>query len=61
LNLSNRQATRIQRDDLVVEAGKAPLVFEDQLRLERARPVARNVDRHRAVIVSTVLPVVPLR
>jgi hypothetical protein len=44
LNLADRQAARRQRDDLVVEAREAPLVFPDQLWLERALAIARHLD-----------------
>jgi hypothetical protein len=44
LNLPHRHAPRIHRHDLVVEAGKAPLIALDQLRIERPVPVARDAD-----------------
>jgi hypothetical protein len=34
----------IHRHDLVIEPGKPPLVFGDQLRLETRLPVARHID-----------------
>jgi hypothetical protein len=50
LNLAHRQAARIERNDLVVEAGEAALVFANELRLERALAIARHLDWHRAVV-----------
>ena len=44
LDLANRHAARVHRHDLVVEAGKPPLVALDQLRIECAFPIARNAD-----------------
>jgi hypothetical protein len=35
LNLADRQPAGVEHDDFVVEAGEAPLVFANQLRLER--------------------------
>src|SRR5271166_3241563 len=49
LDLPHRQAARIQRHDLVVEAGKAPRVLGNQQRLEAAVAVARRLDPHLAV------------
>src|SRR5208282_1070448 len=40
--LPRTHAAGVHRDDLLVEAGKAALVFADQLRIEAALPVARN-------------------
>ena len=34
---------RAYRDDLLVETGKSPLIFGDQLRVEGRQPVARNL------------------
>ena len=39
-------ATRVHRDDLVVEVGEAPLVLGNQLRVERPRSIARDVQAH---------------
>ena len=62
LNLTHRQPAAVERDDLVVEAREASLVFANQLRLERALTIPRHLDRHRPVSsVSTVFPLVPLR
>jgi hypothetical protein len=44
LDLAHRHAARVHRHDLVVEAGKPPLIALDQLRIERAFAVARNAD-----------------
>ncbi len=41
-DLARTHAAGVHRDDLLVEAGKAALVFADQLRIEAALPVARN-------------------
>ena len=37
-------------EDLVVEAGEAPFVLRDEARLETALPIARHLDRERAII-----------
>ena len=42
LDLADAHAAGVHRDDLVVEAGKAPLVLGDQLRVEGRQPVARD-------------------
>ena len=60
LNLAHGEPARIERDDLVVEAGEAALVFADQPRLERAVPVARHRERQRAVIGQHRLPARPI-
>src|SRR5258706_3924795 len=50
LDLPNAQAAGIQRDDLVVKARPAGLMFGNELWFERALPVARNVERQLAEI-----------
>jgi len=45
-DLAHTHAPRIHRDDLVVEIGKAALVFGNQLRIEGPGPVARDRQRH---------------
>ncbi len=45
-DLAHAHAARIHGDDLVVELGEAALVFGDQLRIERAGPVARDRKLH---------------
>lgn len=45
-DLAHRHAARIHEDDLVVEIGKAALVFGDQLRIEGSGTVARDRQRH---------------
>jgi hypothetical protein len=50
LNLAHRQAARIQRNDLVVEAGETPFVLADQPRLETALAIARHLDGQRAIV-----------
>ena len=50
LNLPDRQAARVQRDDLVVEAGPTGLMFVDDLRRKRALPITRDIQRQRAEI-----------
>jgi hypothetical protein len=42
LDFANAHAARIHRDDLLVETGKSPLIFGDQLRIEGRQSVARN-------------------
>ena len=42
LDVARAHAARVERDDLVVEAGKAPPVLGDQRRIEAAVPIARN-------------------
>jgi len=49
-DLARAHASRIHRDDLVVEARKAALVLRDQQRVEAALPVARHLQRHPAGI-----------
>jgi hypothetical protein len=44
LNLANRHAAGVERDDLVVKAAPAGLVFGDQLGFEGAMAVARHLD-----------------
>ena len=41
---------RAYMPDLVVEAGEAPFVLADQLRLEAAVAIARDFDAHRALV-----------
>jgi hypothetical protein len=43
LDLAGAHAPRIHRHDLVVEAGEAPLVLGDQLRVEGRQPIARDL------------------
>ena len=50
LDLAHRHATRVERENLVVEASEPTLVLGNQLRLERALAIARHVDRQRAVV-----------
>jgi hypothetical protein len=49
LNLAYRHAPRVHRNDLVIEAGKAPFVLADELRLERAFSVTRHLDAQRCI------------
>jgi len=44
LNVARGHPLGIQREDLFIEARQAPLVFADQLRLERAVAIARRGD-----------------
>jgi hypothetical protein len=44
-DLANRHAARIHRDDLLVEIGKAALIFGQKLRIKRARTITRNIQR----------------
>src|SRR5471032_1151811 len=48
LDLPHAQASCVERDDFLVEAGPAGLVLDDDLRLERPLAVAGNVQRQRA-------------
>jgi hypothetical protein len=41
-DLARAHAARIHRDDLLIEAGKAALIFRDQLRVKARLPVARD-------------------
>src|SRR4051794_3421678 len=50
LNVARRHAARIHRQNLVVEALKAPLVFRQNLWLEAAVAVTCHFDLHRAEI-----------
>ena len=50
LDVAHRHAARVHRNDLLVEAVKAPLVLGHDLRFERAGAVARLLDSHRAVL-----------
>lgn len=68
-DLTGAHAARIHRDDLVIEAGKATLILGDQLRIEAARSITRNLDldpstvgRHRlaAIAVPAVVPLLLL-
>jgi hypothetical protein len=56
LNLADCQPARVQRDDLVVEAREAPLVFAYQLRLERPLAIARDLNRDRPLVGEDGLP-----
>ena len=44
--LASCHAACVHADDLLVEAWKPGLILGDQLRIEGARPIPRNVDRH---------------
>jgi hypothetical protein len=61
LDLPDRHAPGVERENLVVEAGEAALVLRDQPRLERAFAIARPSIGSGPSSVSTVLPPVPLR
>ena len=60
LNLAHRHPARVERQDLVVEAGEAPLVLGDQPRLEGALAIARHLDRQRAIVGQDRLPARPI-
>ena len=60
LNLAHREPARVERDDRVIEAREASLVFADQPRLETAVPVARHGERQRAVIRQHGLAAAPI-
>ena len=61
LDLAHRQATGVQRDDGVVEAGAPPLLFADSLGLTGALPIARDGQRQRALVRQDRFGAVPLR
>jgi hypothetical protein len=61
LDLAQREAAGVQRQNRVVEAGEPPLVFPGQLRLEGPVAIARDIQRERPSSVRTVLPLVPSR
>src|SRR5206468_2869155 len=50
LNVAHRETTRVQREDLVVEALKAALALAHDLRLRRALAVPWRPDPHRPVL-----------
>ena len=50
LNLAHRHPARIEREDLVVKAGKPPLMLGKEPRLEGARAVARHADAERPIV-----------
>ena len=50
LNLADREPARIEGDNFVVEAGKAPLMFANQLRLEGPLAIARDLNPDRPVV-----------
>ena len=69
LDLADAHAAGVHRDDLLVEAGKPPLVLGDQLRIEGRQPIPRNLEvdlaglgQHRllAIAVAAVGPAVRL-
>lgn len=49
LDLPHRQATRVQRDHLVIKPVEPRLAFRHDLQLESCVPVARHIDGHRTV------------
>src|SRR3954463_823430 len=62
LDLPGRHASRVHGDDLLVEARKPPLIPGDQLRVERAFPIARNTQvqlgilgQHRLLRIATAV------
>ena len=52
LDVPRRQATRVQREDLVVEPHEPPLALADDLRLEAAVAIAGGVDRHPPLVAD---------
>src|SRR3954453_10326775 len=50
LDLPGRHASRVHGDDLLVEARKPPLIPGDQLRVERAFPIARNTQAQLGIL-----------
>jgi hypothetical protein len=45
-DLPRAHPTRVHRHDLLVEAGEAPLVLRDQLRVEATLPIPRHLKRN---------------
>jgi len=45
-DLADRHVAPIHGDGLLIEIGKAALILDDQLRVERAAPIARDRQRH---------------
>jgi hypothetical protein len=43
LDLTNAHAARVHADDVIVKARQPPLIFADQLWLERGLPITRNI------------------
>jgi len=60
LDLAHGHATRIQRQDLVVEAGPAGLVLGNQLWLEATVPITRDLDRQLAELALEGLAAAPV-
>ena len=60
LGLANAHAQRIQRDDLVVEAGKAPLILGNQPWIERALPLAGDAQGKTARVRQHRLPAIAI-
>ncbi len=50
LNLAHRQAPRVEGEDLVVKAREPARVLGNELRLERARAIARHLEIQRPVV-----------
>jgi hypothetical protein len=50
LNFAHGHPAGVERENLVVEAGEAPLVFRNQPRLKRPVTIARHGERQRPVI-----------
>ena len=50
LDLADRQPARVARDDFVIEASEPPLVFANQLRLERPLAIARDLNRQGPIV-----------
>lgn len=61
VNLTNRYATDMHGNDLVIEAGKTALVLGDHNRRKATVAVSGDVRAKRSVIGNKVLPILPLR
>jgi hypothetical protein len=58
LDLAGAHAAGVHRNDLLVKAGKPPLVLGDQLRIEGRQAIPRNVERHLARFRQYRLPAI---
>ena len=61
LDVARRQAARVEREDLVVEALETPLALPHDLRLEAALAIPRRLDPTGPCSVASVFAVEPLR
>jgi hypothetical protein len=59
-DVAHGHPSRVERDDVVVEALQPPLMLAHQLRLKRPHPVARPLDPHLAVLATKRLRARPV-